>query len=151
MKIEDLSTHKKTQRAAGILIMVKNSREFLFILRSDKVSAPLTWAIPGGSVEDGEEPVVGACREVYEETGYKITPDDCHLLHINNLSEDFKYFTYFAVIDKAFKPDLNWENTDFNWCSLEDVPEPVHFGLDMTFSGKKTRKRLKELMNEYGA
>ncbi len=33
------------------------------------------WITPGGGLEDGEDPVTGALREVYEETGLRLDPD----------------------------------------------------------------------------
>lgn len=34
------------------------------------------WTLPGGGLEHGEDPLTGVVREVYEETGYHITPGE---------------------------------------------------------------------------
>jgi 8-oxo-dGTP diphosphatase len=38
------------------------------------------WTIPGGHLELGESPAVGAARELREETGLSVDPDDLSLL-----------------------------------------------------------------------
>ena len=37
---------------------------------------PDMWCFPGGGLEDGEEPVAGAVRELAEETGVVVAPED---------------------------------------------------------------------------
>jgi 8-oxo-dGTP pyrophosphatase MutT (NUDIX family) len=37
---------------------------------------PEMWCFPGGGLEEGEEPVAGACRELAEETGVVLAPED---------------------------------------------------------------------------
>lgn len=37
---------------------------------------PDMWCLPGGGLEDGEEPAAGACRELAEETGVVLAPED---------------------------------------------------------------------------
>ncbi len=38
------------------------------------------WTIPGGHLELGEQPAVGAARELHEETGLSVVPDDLSYL-----------------------------------------------------------------------
>ena len=37
---------------------------------------PEMWCFPGGGLDRGEEPVEGACRELAEETGVVVAPED---------------------------------------------------------------------------
>ena len=37
---------------------------------------PDMWCLPGGGLDEGEEPVDGACRELAEETGVVVAPED---------------------------------------------------------------------------
>jgi len=143
-------TGEKTRRAAGCLIMAKNSEEFLFIQRSDKVESPLLWSIPGGHVDEGENPLEAAVREVEEEAGHKIDPSTCKLLYVNDmLPNDLTYYTYICVSDK-FKPELNWESNDYTWCTLDNAPEPEHIGIKLMFNNQKVRERVKQFMKDQG-
>lgn len=44
-------------------------------LRPDGVS-PITWELPAGLIEPGEEPRAGAIRELEEELGFVVAPED---------------------------------------------------------------------------
>lgn len=48
--------------------------EILTIQRSRLVKNPELWGLPGGRVDEGEDPIVGACRELLEETGIVVDP-----------------------------------------------------------------------------
>jgi 8-oxo-dGTP pyrophosphatase MutT (NUDIX family) len=47
----------------------------LLLLRQPPGSA---WGLPAGLLQRGEEPVVGAVRELAEETGIRLAPEDLH-------------------------------------------------------------------------
>ena len=46
-----------------------------------------TWAVPGGWLEFGEDPLYAAAREVFEETGVNVTPVE-KVGFASNLSDD---------------------------------------------------------------
>src|SRR5690349_5375520 len=64
---------------AGIVLRALDTGRIFLTKRSyDETDAPEvreTWEFPGGGLKEGEEPYVGAVREVIEETGWGI-PDD---------------------------------------------------------------------------
>lgn len=54
----------------GAILILKNEKEELFLqLRDDKEGLPYRnqWTLPGGALEEGEEPLAGALRELQEE------------------------------------------------------------------------------------
>lgn len=63
------------QKGFVVHVVIANDQGLVLILRRSKQSdvLPEYWDIPGGTLEDGEDPAVGAIREVKEETGLEIT------------------------------------------------------------------------------
>ena len=54
-------------------LITNNKGEILILQRSKQNDVlPEYWDIPGGTLEDGEDPAVGAIRETKEETGIDI-------------------------------------------------------------------------------
>ncbi len=69
-----MNTNKLPEIALGI---VKNQKDEVLIIQRAKIekgsgNVKLSWAFPGGKVEDGETKEQAAEREVLEETGYKV-------------------------------------------------------------------------------
>lgn len=61
------------RRAARVAILAPDGAVFLF--RYDNSEVGVHWAMPGGGLEDGEQPREAAVREAREETGWTdITP-----------------------------------------------------------------------------
>lgn len=119
------------RRAAGCLIYAKDSANWLFTQRSSYVNEPLAWAIPGGGVEPGEDYLEAAIREAREEIGFDLSSAPNKLIYA--IEEDWPgliYKTFAFVVDKQFKPVLNWEVADYKWCKMDEIPMPLHPGMD---------------------
>lgn len=57
------------------------------------------WAIPAGFMERGETVQEAACRELLEETGLSLAPEEINLYNVLSLPElDQVYITYFAPL-----------------------------------------------------
>ena len=63
-------------------VWIRNSKgEYLISQRSgNRPTFPLMWECVGGSVLAGEDSLTGALREVKEEVGFDLKPNDGHLL-----------------------------------------------------------------------
>ncbi|MEY4617842.1 MAG: hypothetical protein RL101_28 [Actinomycetota bacterium] len=66
--------HRETAR---VLLLDQESRIFLLKTHFDpEVQLPARWITPGGGIDPGESPIQAAIRELHEETGILVTPDD---------------------------------------------------------------------------
>jgi 8-oxo-dGTP pyrophosphatase MutT (NUDIX family) len=53
------------------VIQTEHGRDFLMVRQWRHGSREMSLEFPGGVIEDGEDPAVGAAREMLEETGFK--------------------------------------------------------------------------------
>ena len=84
------------------------------------------WGIPGGGVHRGEEPVKGAIREVLEETGLQLKPNQFKKIEKSVLSErglKYKYTLYQVKLTSEPKLTRGHEITDIIWQPLDDLTD----------------------------
>jgi len=121
----------KKPNGAGILFSCSYDNTVLLLLRSNKVSEPGTWGLPGGAVEQGETFKQAAKREAIEEI--VVLPSAGTI--INTISNDrggWKYVIY--VIDIYYSEKISWskyitlneENTKFEWFKMDNIPNNLH-------------------------
>lgn len=80
------------------------------------------WSIFGGAIEQGENPIVCAIRELIEETGIEVTLDK--LNYIKNIYHNgTELSVYCCCLD--YKPEvvLNEEHTEYIWYPLEKIED----------------------------
>lgn len=122
-------------QGAGILLIAKDTGRLLLVLRSPEVNEPNTWGLPGGAIEDSENPSSAARREAREEVGFsgnlQLYPAYVFA------SKAFRYHNFVGVIDREFEPSLDWENSDAGWFDLKDLPSPLHFGVQALFQNSR--------------
>jgi 8-oxo-dGTP pyrophosphatase MutT (NUDIX family) len=116
-----------TKSAAGVLLVAKKTGRVLLLRRGLACVEPDKWSMVSGGIESGESPEVAVKRELMEETGYV---DDVNLKLANIYDAgSFGFYNYVGFINDEFVPVLNYENTDYKWVQLSDLPSPLHFGL----------------------
>lgn len=161
MKRYDLSRPRPNpwgKVGAGILFVCEEDDTILLMHRSGSVMEPYTWGVPGGAVI-GEgyhdwyfevEPYTdeqlweGAQRETWEECGS--LPPNLNKSQIEDYFDfkkgDFVFRDYVVKLTKAQKDawriDIEnakdaWENIDWGWFRLEDLPSPLHPGVHFIF------------------
>lgn len=59
-----------------MIVVDDNGRVLLFSVLDALDVKPTTWVTPGGGMEEGESPAEAASRELAEETGLVVGPDD---------------------------------------------------------------------------
>jgi len=135
---------------AGILVYAKNTKKFLITYRSAFVNEPHTWGIIGGKLDDDVQSDIetAAKREFKEETQYKGNINELIPLYVFKTDTgSFEYHNFLGIIDNEFKVELDWENEDYKWLTLQELLEinPKHFGLDNLLNDKKSLDILKKL------
>ena len=122
------------RRAAKVLLVNQHRRVLLFrgIDRTRPTIAPWWFAV-GGAVEAGEEPAAAAIRELYEETGLRIS-DPGPVIMTRRFDWEFEGCaydqeeSYFLVRTTEFTPETaGWSETEratmrgHHWWSIEDL------------------------------
>src|SRR6476469_5778002 len=63
---------------------------------------PEMWFFPGGGLDEGESPVAGAVRELAEETGVRLAPEDlADLGHFELVTADRGTFHFHAFVART--------------------------------------------------
>lgn len=130
-----------TMNVAGIVILVDN--DVLLLKRAkDKKSFPLTWNLPSGKVEVGEEVIDAAVRELYEESGIQLTTSDLTLgaqfYHYDDAQPGVSIIFHVFVARRDSKPPviLSEESEEYTWVHHSNLREvfPLMYGEQMIVS-----------------
>jgi len=120
------------KKGAGCIILCRVTKRFLLPLRSSYVLEPNTWGVWGGAIDSDEDPQISAKRELTEEAGYS---GEVEMMPLSIFQKDsFRYYNFLAIVDEEFTPQLNWETKEFTWTELDNLPQPLHFGLKWLMS-----------------
>ncbi len=98
------------------------------VLLTDEIVTPGKLCLPGGGIKPGEQDKAGAIRELEEELGLVVKPNQLTRLGDAPVKED-RWITYTGVfftlrVDK--KPKLKLQKTEIvtvRWHKLVDLPE----------------------------
>ncbi len=83
------------------------------------------WMLPGGGVHRNEEPLVGVLREVEEETGVKLQPQEIRLAYRDTADQHGLKFVYDCfVVELSQKPIINMQRGEISAYSWETIKNP---------------------------
>jgi 8-oxo-dGTP diphosphatase len=114
-------------------VVLRRGDEVLLLLRANTGYMDGYWAVPAGHVEQGESVLTAALREVQEEVGVEIDPDDLvpitamHRTGGNGLPIDERVDFFFTASrwkgePRSMEPD---KADGLDWFSLDKLPDPV--------------------------
>lgn len=110
------------REAAGIILQSPDGRSILVGLRAEWLEFGGTWSIPGGLLDPGETPIVGAVRETCEELGIDVWTFADAVRNLRVLGRAWKpgrggyYTTFIAECDlRLDEIDLDHETLDVAW------------------------------------
>jgi 8-oxo-dGTP pyrophosphatase MutT (NUDIX family) len=130
-------------RGAGILLIAKDTGRLLLTFRSEYVNEPHTWGIPGGAIDShSESPENAARREAHEELKFSGRIDDLQSAYVFRANGGgFTYYNFIGIIENEFEPRLDWENEDAEWFELDNLPSPLHFGVNALLNNSANQIR----------
>jgi len=59
----------------------------------------------------------------------------------------FNFHTYFCVVESEFIPVLSDEHIAWGWFDLDNLPKPVHKGLDLSLRNKTIHIKLQTVFD----
>ena len=121
-------TESSQPKSAGCIVVAEDTGRWCLQQRSDQVSDPGVWSTWGGGVEPGETLEQAVLRELAEEGGYH---GPARLKHVHTSPQ---YATYIAFVPNEFEPEINYESKDWCWVDQDQLPEPLHPGLEEALS-----------------
>ncbi|USD66916.1 NUDIX hydrolase [Vibrio sp. SCSIO 43136] len=96
-------------------------------------SLGMVFEFPGGSVDEGEFPIVAASRELFEETGLTDLPALGRHSYKNQLGGDIE-FTIFQLVEGQTPQAVDPERQQtFYWYTLQQIPRQDLFPADLEF------------------
>lgn len=107
----------ETMEKVAKVLVVDGNENYLLMTRSDHPTFRFDWDLPGGTMEDGEDPRQTAAREVYEEIGVKVAAEDL-VLRRNDTSfsrSDTSYYLYEYRVKSRPAIVLSWEHASYEW------------------------------------
>lgn len=101
--------------------IIKNNE--VFIIKENKPSDINKWNFPSGRIEQGEDILVAACREVKEETGYEVKLSKTTGIY-NFISSTNHQVILFHFIGEVTGGSLNLEESeiiDSKWITITEL------------------------------
>lgn len=134
----DISSSDFTFRLASYAVCVRHS-EVLLVAVSDPIDGSTVWTLPGGGVEQYEDPVDTVVREVAEEIG--TTSRVVQLLGVDSrvIPQDEAFrgvphhnvgvFYEVDVLDGELRPEPSGDTVAPTWIPFEKISSLPHSGL----------------------
>lgn len=104
----------------------------LLVLRRSGTHPTLAYHhdIPGGVVDPGEEPAAALVREIKEETGLSLKPQECVLAFTGteDWHNDSRIRMLYVVRLKQRQPEvtISWEHDQATWMAMAEIPKIEH-------------------------
>jgi mRNA-decapping enzyme subunit 2 len=120
--LNEFNQYKRNVPTYGAILMNSDLDKVLLV---QSYWAKSSWGFPKGKVNESEEPIICAIREVYEETGYDITKLIKADMYIERELHDQTtrlYIVQNVPTETVFAPRTRMEIKSCEWFSLEHLP-----------------------------
>lgn len=105
---------------------IKNNNKILVLLRSNNdLKYPKTWDLPGGVLEQNEEPDKGIIRQVFEKTKLIVEPVKIikEIKYYSENSKTDKRVSYYQTNLKSNEIKLSDEHSNYKWVPENELQE----------------------------
>lgn len=139
-----------TQNVPSSYVVLRKGNKALFVLRSNTGYMDGYYGLPAGHVEDMENFVQAAVREVFEEVGVKVDPEQLkhfHTMHRNH-GDHVRIDLFFEATKWTGTPKNSEPNRHekIAWLDLGNLPDNV---MDYTKAALERAKN-KQAYSEFG-
>ena len=126
--MEGLTDTKPKRIVAGVLIKCTQTGNVFLLLRNDKTP---TWALVSGTIEEGEKPLEGLQRELFEELFIRPNVIQYKYIGVEHIADkNIEFHYYEGYCNNEFKPILDHENLNWGWFSKDKLPSPLFKGIN---------------------
>jgi 8-oxo-dGTP pyrophosphatase MutT (NUDIX family) len=132
---------------SGALICAKSTHRFLLLQKRDGKHSG-RWGLVGGTNHSNETAWQGLQREIEEELG--LVPTIKKTIPLEKfVSNDslFNFHTYFCIVEQEFIPVLSSEHLAWGWFDLNNLPKPVHKGLDLSLRNRVIQTKIQTVID----
>ncbi|MCL1902504.1 MAG: NUDIX domain-containing protein [Alphaproteobacteria bacterium] len=114
----------------GVLVLIFDADgRVLMMLRNNKFDAG-TYSVPGGCMEAGEAVTSAGAREILEETGLIVAPENLHIVSVlNRITPSGWQSVEFVVVAKSWAgtPEIKEPNkcSELKWFETSALPHNI--------------------------
>jgi len=147
LEVRIITSNSDIIDCSGALICARSTKRFLLLQKAEGKHAG-RWGLVGGTNHSNESAWQGLQREIEEELG--AMPDIKKTIPLERfVSNDsmFNFHTYFCVVESEFIPVLSDEHIAWGWFDLDNLPKPVHKGLDLSLRNKTIHIKLQTVFD----
>lgn len=128
--------NKRFKLEPAVAIMLKKDNKIVLTKRSKPGWGTGAYALPGGGVDGGETVMQAGARELKEELGVTVNPEDLKLLHVmhhfrfidEKKSQPYETVVFFLEIEKWQGEPYNVEknlHSSIEWHDMNNLPKNV--------------------------
>lgn len=114
------------------LLILDQDNNHLLLYRSNHPTFGMDPDLPGGTLEDGEQPIDTMVREVQEEAGVEIDASIVRKLYQGTeySTRKTEYSLYTVTLTKRPDVTISWEHSSFEWISRQEFLDKIQGAKD---------------------